>query len=364
MNTIYCCDSIELMKSWKAGAVDLVFADPPYNIGYIYDKYTDDRPDDEYVAWSKAWMEQCRKLLTPTGSFYLAIGDEFAAQLCMAARELGMHLRNWIIWQYNFGQNMRTKFSRAHTHILYFTKHADDCTFNDHLLRFPSARHTEYQDLRANPRGRLPSDVWDEFPRVCGTFKERDGYHGCQLPEGLLARIIMASSNPGEVVLDPFVGSGTTAAVAKRLGRKYVGIDLSEEYVARTNKRLAGVRDESEVRPTDDGAWPALHKEFLAQLYRETKVIYDNLIPNEVALRVIAASLSQRAGCEYDVDAVREQFERMRKANELPKLPNDQRFVARNHVKKEGKKYVRKVLRYRARERSDENSPEARVSSG
>ncbi len=351
-NTIYRGDCLEVLAKWPEGCVDLAFADPPYNIGYVYDAYDDDLPPDQYVAWCQAWMAACQRVLTPTGSFYIAIGDDYAAQLRMVAIKLGLHLRNWIIWYYTFGQNARTKFCRSHTHILYLTKDPKAFTFNDHLLRFPSSRHTEYQDLRANPKGRLPNDVWDDFPRVCGTFRERDGYHGCQLPEALLARIIMASSNPGDVVLDPFVGSGTTAAVAKRLGRRYVGIDLSPEYVKRTKDRLAAVRDESSAEPAA-GRWPALHVDFLRQLYRETKVIYRNLRPNEVALRVIAGALNARAGgAYYDADAVRDKLDELAAAGGLPKLPNDTPFEPRNHVKNEGKRYVRKVMRTRGRKKS------------
>ena len=347
-NTIYCGDALELLPKWSAGGVDLIFADPPYNIGYVYDKYHDDLPDEQYVAWSRDWIAACQRVLTPTGSFYIAIGDDFAAQVRLLGKELGLHLRNWIIWHYTFGQNMKSKFCRAHTHILYFSKHPREFTFNDRALRFPSARHTEYQDLRANPRGRVPDDVWDEFPRVCGTFKERDGFHGCQMPEALLMRIILASSNPGDIVLDPFVGSGTTPAVAKRLGRQYVGIDISPEYVRRTRQRLAGVRDESEAK-SSNGVWPALHADILMQLYRETKVSLGNLLPNEVALRVIATSLNARTGACYDEDEVREQFERLAAETRLPKLPNDTPFARRNHVTTEGKRYTRRVFRQRSR---------------
>ena len=90
-NTVYCGDSIELLKSWPEGSVDLVFADPPFNIGYVYDKYHDDRPDEEYVAWSRQWMDACRRVLKADGSFYIAIGAEFVADLRVIGRELGLH---------------------------------------------------------------------------------------------------------------------------------------------------------------------------------------------------------------------------------------------------------------------------------
>jgi site-specific DNA-methyltransferase (adenine-specific) len=138
---------------------------------------------------------------------------------------------------------------------LYFTKDAKRFTFNADATRIPSARQTTYADPRANPKGKLPDDVWflrpQETPepffssesdtwnvsRVCGTFKEREGWHGCQMPMGVLNRIIAAASNPGDIVLDPFNGSGTTTVAAAQLGRKYVGIDQSENYVAFAQKR-------------------------------------------------------------------------------------------------------------------------------
>jgi site-specific DNA-methyltransferase (adenine-specific) len=348
-NTIYCGDSCQVLESWSPGSIDLVFADPPFNIGYVYDNYRDDLPNAEYVAWTRRWMAACQRVLKPTGSFYIAIGDDFAADVRIIGRELGLHLRNWIIWHYTFGQNMKGKFCRAHTHIFYFTADPKTFTFNDHALRFPSARHTEYQDLRANPAGRLPDDVWTEFPRVCGTFKERAGFHGCQMPEALLMRIVMASSNPGEIVLDPFIGSGTTAVAAKRLGRKYIGIDLSKEYARHTEQRLATVRDES-AAPAVPGAWAELHVQMLAQVYAETKVSLDNLLRNKVALEVISRSLRARIGAAYSVAEIGRQLEALR--GELPKLPNDVPFVPRNHVTQEGKRYERRIFRCKARRRT------------
>ena len=128
-------------------------------------------------------------------------------------------------------------------------------TFNDEAIRVPSARQLVYADTRAEPQGRLPDDTWISrpqdvpdgfppdgdtwyFPRVCGTFKERAGWHGCQMPEQLLGRIIRACSNPGDIVLDPFGGSGTTLVVAKKLQRRFLGFELSPEYAAQIQARL------------------------------------------------------------------------------------------------------------------------------
>lgn len=242
LNKIYCGDCIELLsKAYDDGLrVDLIFADPPFNIGYRYDVYEDRKEYDEYLEWSSRWIGLCKDILKDDGSFYIAIGDEYVAELRIIARKLGLYLRNWIIWHYTFGQQTKKKFSRAHTHILYFVKDRSRFKFNADAIRVPSARQLVYSDKRANSKGKIPDDVW-RYSRVCGTFKEREGWHSCQMPLKLLARIIKVSSNPGDIVLDPFVGSGTTAVAAAILGRRFVGIDISPRYVELSRRRLQEV---------------------------------------------------------------------------------------------------------------------------
>jgi site-specific DNA-methyltransferase (adenine-specific) len=198
-------------------------------------------------------------VLRPDGTFWLAIGDEYAAELkVLATRELGLTCRSWVVWYYTFGVHCKQKFARSHAHIFHFVKDPAAFTFNVDSIRVPSARELVYGDKRANPTGRLPDDTWIlrpqdlpdgfaadtdtwYFPRVCGTFKERSGWHGCQMPEQLLGRIIRSSSHAGDVVLDPFAGSGTTLAVAKKLGRSFLGCELSESYAARVTERLGTI---------------------------------------------------------------------------------------------------------------------------
>lgn len=242
LNKIICGDCIEVLGGVDEPFVDLIFADPPFNIGYKYDKYYDKVKSKNYIAWTKDWMTACKQVLKPHGSFYIAIGDDYAANVKIIADELGLFMRNWIIWHYTFGQQTKTKFARAHTHIFYFANDEKNFTFNDRAVRVPSDRQLLYNDKRANPIGKMPDDVWNQDSRVCGTFKEREGWHPCQMPESLLKRIISASSNPGDCVLDPFSGSGTTAAAACMLGRNYVGIEISEQYVDRSNERLAELK--------------------------------------------------------------------------------------------------------------------------
>jgi site-specific DNA-methyltransferase (adenine-specific) len=249
------------MNALPAESIDLVFADPPFNIGYDYDVYHDAKEYDQYLAWSRDWIGAVHRVLKPDGTFWLAIGDEYAAELKIESQKLGFHIRSWVIWYYTFGVNCKTKFSRSHAHLFHFVKDPDHFTFRAEELenRIPSARLLVYGDSRGNPNGRLPDDTWilrpqdlaghftpDEdtwyFPRVAGTFKERAGFHGCQMPEQLLGRIVRICSHENEVVLDPFSGSATTLAVAKKLRRKHLGFDLSPDYVKQGMQRLALIR--------------------------------------------------------------------------------------------------------------------------
>ncbi|MBM83448.1 MAG: site-specific DNA-methyltransferase [Planctomycetaceae bacterium] len=259
-NNIYQGDCITSLKKLDQGCVDLVFADPPFNIGYEYDVYDDAKDANDYLSWSRQWMGEVHRVLKPNGTFWLAIGDEFAAELKIEAQKLGFHCRTWVIWYYTFGVNCRNGFSRSHTHLFHFVKDKQDFTFNrmNPEVRVKSARELVYADNRANPNGRLPDNTWITrpqdapfflsfnpnhdtwyFARVAGTFKEREGFHGCQMPEQLLARIIRISSRPQDLVLDPFSGSGTTASVSKKLGRQWLGFELSDQYVTFINDRLA-----------------------------------------------------------------------------------------------------------------------------
>src|ERR1700744_332300 len=145
LDTLYNSDCIAGMKRIPAGSVDLAFADPPFNIGYKYDVYEDRLKAAEYLAWSEQWGAALVRTLKPTGTFWLAIGDDFAAELkVMFQRELGLTCRSWVIWYYTFGVNCKKKFSRSHTHLFHFVKDAKKFTFNAEKIRVPSARQLVY----------------------------------------------------------------------------------------------------------------------------------------------------------------------------------------------------------------------------
>ena len=254
LNEVIEGDCVSVLADLPAGSVDLVFADPPFNIGYEYDVYNDRRAKADYLAWTEKWLAASVRVLKPDGSFFLAIGDEFVAEHKVRLDALGLTMRNWIVWHYTFGVNCSKKFNRSHAHILYYVRDPKRYTFNPDAIRVPSARMTTYADRRANPVGKLPDDTWVLRPqesdehfqpdsdtwfvsRVCGTFKERVS-HPCQMPEAVLERIIRVAAPPDGLVLDPFAGSGTTLAVAKKLGRNYLGVELSEQYADGVRKRL------------------------------------------------------------------------------------------------------------------------------
>lgn len=313
-NRIYNGDCIKQLAKIEPGTVDLVFADPPFNIGYEYDVYDDRQSSDDYLEWSHQWMTGVWNALKSDGTFWLAIGDEYAAELKITAQKIGFHCRSWVIWYYTFGVNCANGFSRSHTHLFHFVKDKKHFTFNrpNPNVRVASARQLVYADLRANPNGRLPDNTWITRPqdapdafrpshdtwfysRVAGTFKEREGFHGCQMPEQLLARIIRTTSHPLDLVLDPFSGSGTTLCVAKKLNRNWMGFELSKDYVKHIRARLAAT---SAGDPLDGPEDPIESAPPTARGKRRSKTEFDD----DTITAVIESY--QKAGEGYPVDYI------------------------------------------------------------
>jgi len=319
INKIISGDCIKILSSAKEPFADLIFADPPFNIGYKYDTYNDSKKSGDYAAWTKRWMTACYHVLKPHGSFYIAMGDKYVANTKIIADNLGLFMRNWLIWHYTFGQQMKNKFARSHTHILYFVKDKDKFTFNaDATTRVISDRQKIYNDKRANPDGKLPDDVWDEFPRICGTFNERTAFP-CQMPESLLARIIRVSSNADDWVLDPFSGSGTTAVVAAKLKRKYTGIEISPEYAAQSRKRI---REFNSLPIVDaaPGKWTRHADTELKYLYHENKVSTEKLGQNSYLSRLFTEKFNSRISKGRNHYSSTDVIERLIKIQKMGKL--------------------------------------------
>jgi site-specific DNA-methyltransferase (adenine-specific) len=242
------------MKTLCRKRVDLAFADPPFNIGYKYDTYDDDKPAQDYLAWTEEWIAGVKPLLTPTASVYVAIGIKYQAELKPLLDKSGLHWRDTICWHYTFGPHQTGKWTPSWVAIHSYVVDPTRFTWNLDAVKVPSARQLKYKDKRAKAGGRGPNNVWILLPdeeekcfqghhnamlesRVCGTFKEWTG-HPCQMPEAVLERIIKVSSNPGDLVFDPFAGSGATLATALKLGRRCLGIELSPEYAEGIRRRL------------------------------------------------------------------------------------------------------------------------------
>lgn len=332
-DTVVRADCIKWLRKWRKqedpgapGFADLIFADPPFNIGYKYDVYEDRKAYDDYYQWTRDWMSACRDVLKSDGTFWIAIGDDYAAEVRMIGRELGLHLRNWVIWHYTFGQNAKKKFARAHTHLFYFVADPANFTFVDEAVRTLSDRQRVYADKRASKNGKIPDDVWTEFPRVCGTFAEREGWHPCQMPETLLARIVRACSRAGDMVLDPFAGSGTTLAAAKKLNRRYLGIEMSKKYAEQARLRVQGVRPLDDIAGERRGPLPEAHQQELCAAYAELGVPTEKLFKNPELMYAFTRHFNRRLAAandglqEYEAPEVWHRLELLRKQGKLPKV--------------------------------------------
>ncbi|HYM31370.1 MAG TPA: site-specific DNA-methyltransferase [Candidatus Cybelea sp.] len=226
-------DAAESMAALPPRSVDLVLADPPYNLGKDYGNNRDVRAWADYESFTRAWLTEAVRVLKPTGSLYVFMGVRFIGRLqLMLEEDFGLLFNGWISWHYTQGMGRKRGFSPRHEDILYFTRGAD-FTFNLDDVRVPQ----KYYRRRNNMAGANPGDVW-QFSHVHYCSGERRP-HPTQKPEALIERILRASSNADDLVLDPFLGSGTTARVAQALGRRCVGIDVNPDYIAMAKARLA-----------------------------------------------------------------------------------------------------------------------------
>lgn len=231
-NQLICGDAIEVMSTLSNASVDLVIADPPYNLGKDYGNNRDLKAWHEYEQFTDAWIQQAIRILKPTGSIYVFMGVRFISKLFAALEEKhGLLFNSWITWHYTQGMGRKVGFSPRHEDILFFNK-TRDFTFNLDAVRVPQ----KYYRQRNNMAGANPGDVW-QFSHVHYCSAERVE-HPTQKPEALVERVIRASSNPDDLVLDPFVGSGTTSRVAALLGRRWIGVDINPDYIALARNRI------------------------------------------------------------------------------------------------------------------------------
>ena len=238
-------DAIEaLTTEVPDGSVDLVFADPPYNIGKNFNGRKDRWPSDEaYLSWCYQWLELCISKLKPTGSLYVMTATQNMPFFDIFLRKR-LTILSRIVWSYDSsGVQARNYYGSLYEPILFGVKNQDNYTFNadDILVEARTGATRKLIDYRkAVPTmynsKKVPGNVWN-IPRVRYRMDEYEN-HPTQKPRALLDRIIRASSNPGDLVLDPFSGTFTTSAVAQMLGRESIGIEAEEEYVKIGLRRL------------------------------------------------------------------------------------------------------------------------------
>lgn len=229
-----CGNAIELFDGIKKNSIDLIIADPPYNLGKDYGNNIDWKERHEYLEFSRDWLRKAVDSLKPGGTIYVFMGVRFISYLYMILEdELKLSFNSWIVWHYTQGIGKTKGFSPRHDDILCFTKSPKGYTFNIDDVKIPQKFYRE----RNNMRGANPGNVW-KFSHVHYSNPNRQ-VHPTQKPEGLIERMVLASSNVGDMVLDPFSGSGTTQRVCQQLERNCIGFEQNPEYVEMTNDRLA-----------------------------------------------------------------------------------------------------------------------------
>ena len=250
----------EALKSHVAdSSVDLIFVDPPYNIGKRFNEFHDKWPSDrEYANWCYRWIDLCVNKLKPAGSMYLMASTQAMPYLDLYLRDK-LTVLSRIVWAYDSsGVQARNYYGSLWEPILFCVKDKNDYTFDaDSILveakTGAQRRLIDYRGEAPKPYNttKVPGNVWP-FPRVRYRMDEYED-HPSQKPEALMERIIRASSRIGDLILDPFAGTFTTCAVAQRLGRKSIGIELQEEFF-KTGLRRLKISDEyngEELKPLE-----------------------------------------------------------------------------------------------------------------
>jgi len=226
-------NALDLFKSIGTSTIDVIIADPPYNLNKDYGNDSDKKTFVGYIDFTKKWTAEAKRVLKPTGTVYVFMGFRFISYLYqILEQDCNLNFNNWICWFYTQGIGKKKGFSPRHDDILMFTK-TEKFTFNLDDVRVPQKFYRSINNMR----GANPGDVW-EFSHIHFCQENRQN-HPSQKPEGLIERMVLASSNEGDMILDPFSGSGTTLRVCQQLNRNCIGFELNPDYVEMTKKRLS-----------------------------------------------------------------------------------------------------------------------------
>lgn len=248
---IRCEDNLKYMRRLDDESMSLIVTSPPYNIGKEYEKK---QPQDLYIEEQAACIAEVVRLLHPNGSVCWQVGNHiddgevFPLDILLYPlfKNHGLKLRNRIVWTFGHGLHCQKRLSGRHETILWFTK-SEDYTFNLDPIRvpskYPNKKHFKGPnkgELSSNPLGKNPSDVWD-IPNVKSNHVEKTD-HPCQFPVALVERLVLALTNEGENVLDPFLGVGSSVIAALKHGRGAYGCDLDKSYIDKAWERIHGLR--------------------------------------------------------------------------------------------------------------------------
>jgi len=258
---LYQGDLIDLLNKLSHSnlCIDLTVTSPPYNIGKEYEK---PMVIEEYIAWCAKWMNQIYQVTTPKGSFWLNVGylEVPDKGLCVPIPYLlwdksPFYLLQEVVWKYGAGVSTKYRLSPRNEKWMFYVKNNQDYAFNLDDIRDPNVKYPNQKKngkYRCNPLGKNPSDVWD-FPKVTTgkkrSSKERTG-HPAQFPLGVVQRVIKASSNPTELILDPFAGSCSTGIAAIGLGRLFLGFEIRPDYCEMAVARFQNFQEEKKRNST------------------------------------------------------------------------------------------------------------------
>ena len=261
---VFCQDVFAALPFIRDACVDLLFADPPYNLTKSFNERRFKKTSiDRYAEWLDSWLSQMVRLLKPTASVYIC-GDWESSTAIHRAAEKYLIPRNRITWEREKGRGAKSNWKKCSEDIWFFTV-SDDYYFNVEAVRLKRQVIAPYTDGNGAPKdwiesedGRFrlthPSNLWTDLTVPYWSMPENTD-HPTQKPEKLLAKIILASSKTGDLVFDPFNGSGTTTVVAKKLGRHYLGVEIDETYCCSSLKRLDLACDNSSIQGYTDGVF-------------------------------------------------------------------------------------------------------------
>lgn len=262
-DSLICGDAFALLPKLRPSSFDLLFADPPYNLSKRFGAEKFDRKtDDEYEAWLDSWLMLCAPLLRSSASIYIC-GDWRSGAAVQRVGSRYFQLRNRITWEREKGRGAKANWKNTAEDIWFFTV-SDNFTYNLDAVKqrrrviAPYKVNGEPKDWSAGDDGNFrdthPSNIWTDISVPFWSMPENTD-HPTQKPEKLLAKIILASTNAGDLVLDPFAGSGTTAVAAKKLGRDFVAIEADEDYCLLAQKRLEMAEHDKSIQGFSDGVF-------------------------------------------------------------------------------------------------------------